>query len=255
VRNGQFSYDKRLILQNIDFSLESREVMAVIGPNGVGKTTLLKCIMNLLSWEKGIATLNGRKISDIPDKQLWRQIAYVPQAKQAVGATVREMIILGRSAYIRLFGQPGKTDYAIADEIIERLHLTSIAERPCNKLSGGELQLVLIARALVTRPQLIIIDEPESNLDYHNQLQVLELISEISQTIGCLINTHYPEHALRFTQKTLLLFKGGEYIYGDTKAVITEDNLQRAFGVESHIGQISINGENHPFIIPLHAKT
>jgi iron complex transport system ATP-binding protein len=254
VSNGCFSYDKRFILENLNFTLESGEVLAIIGPNGVGKTTLLKCIMNLLPWDTGCATLDGRQIDQIPGKELWRQVAYVPQAKQVGNITVREMIVLGRSAHISLFSQPQKEDYAIAEKVMNRLYITALADRPCNKLSGGELQMVLIARALAIQPRLMIIDEPESNLDYHNQLHVLEIIGEISQTIGCILNTHYPDHALRFADKSLLMLNGGGNIYGATTDVVTESNLKRAFRIEVHIGQIEINGESHSFIIPLHSQ-
>ncbi len=249
--NGCFSYGKRPILKNVSFTLESRQVLAVIGPNGAGKTTLLKCIMNLLPWQSGCATLDGQNISRIPAKRLWRQIAYVPQLKRAGGSTVREMIVLGRSAYIGLFSQPKEEDYCIAEKIMKKLSLTKLADRPCDMLSGGELQMVMIARALAAEPKIVIIDEPESNLDCHNQLRVLELIREISQTVACVINTHYPEHALRFADKSLLLLYGGEQVYGATDAVITEDNLKRAFNIEAHIGNAVIDGVSHPYIIPI----
>jgi ABC-type cobalamin/Fe3+-siderophores transport system ATPase subunit/ABC-type Fe3+-siderophore transport system permease subunit len=254
VFNGCFSYARRPILKGLNFKLDSHEVLAIIGPNGVGKTTLLKCIMNLLPWDSGFAALDGQKIDTFPVKQLWRQIAYVPQAKQAGNSTVREMIVLGRSAHIGLFSQPGEEDYAIAENVMQRLYISALADRPCNKLSGGELQMVLIARALAIQPKIMIIDEPESNLDYHNQLHVLELISEISQSISCVLNTHYPDHALRFADKSLLLLNGGGNIYGPTTEVITESNLKQAFRIDVHIGYTEINGENHPFIIPLHSQ-
>ena len=197
VRNASFSYGKRKVWENVNFTVESNEILAILGPNGAGKTTLLKSIMNLLSFDTGEALLNGRDMKTIPHKELWKQIAYVPQAKQGSPSNVRDMIVLGRSAHLSLFGQPTKYCYELADNIISELGIEHLAHKNCNELSGGELQMVLIGRALISEPKLLIMDEPESNLDYRNQLQVLEMIKKISDKTTCILNTHYPEHALR----------------------------------------------------------
>ena len=200
----------------------------------------------------GAAFLDGKDIATIPQKRLWQKIAYVPQARGGADFSVREMVVLGRSAYIGAFGRPKKEDYAIADHVIETLYISHLADKRCSRLSGGELQLTLIARALAVQPRLLVLDEQESNLDYHNQLHVLELIRKISQTTACILNTHYPEHALRFANKALLLKNGGGSIAGATARVVTEENLKETFQIDVHIGEKDLGGSGYKYIIPLH---
>ena len=253
VQQGCFSYGSHEVLKNINLTVDPCDVVAVLGRNGIGKTTLLKCIMGMLTWKSGRALLGGVDISTIPYRQLWRDVAYVPQAKNAFDYPVRDMIVMGRSAHIGTFGKPTAADYEIADEIIERLKLEAIAKKSCTKLSGGQLQLVLIGRALASRPKILIMDEPESNLDYHNQLHVLNLVREISKTTACVLNTHYPDHALRYANKAFLLLPTGHGMMGRAEEVITEENLQTAFHIRVHIGGQQISGEDYPYIIPLYA--
>lgn len=251
VKNASFSYGKRNVWENIEFSLEDNEVLAILGPNGAGKTTLLKSIMNILTLKTGQALLDGEDMKKMPKKELWQKIAYVPQAKRGSATYVRDMIVLGRSAHIPIFGQPSDKDYEMAERIIDKLGIQHIAHKKCNELSGGELQMVLIGRALIAEPKVLIMDEPESNLDYRNQLQVLEIIKEISKTTTCILNTHYPEHALRYAHKALIICKGGRSIFGTVKDVITEDNLKEAFHIDVHISSKMINNEENHYIIPL----
>ena len=234
------------------FSMEvpTGSIFSIIGPNGAGKTTLLKSIMNLLSFDTGEALLNGRDMKTIPHKELWKQIAYVPQAKRGSPSNVRDMIVLGRSAHLSLFEQPTTYCYELADTIISELGIDHLAHKNCNELSGGELQMVLIGRALIAEPKLLIMDEPESNLDYRNQLQVLEIIKKISTTTTCILNTHYPEHALRYAHKALIVCRG-KSSFGRVEEVITEENLKEAFSIEVHIGSKQINDEENHYIIPL----
>lgn len=251
VKNGGFSYGGKRVLSGINFSVVSGDVFAVLGRNGAGKTTLLRCVMNFLCWQEGSAMLDGREIRYIPQKKLWREIAYVPQLRRVTDCLVREMVVLGRSAHIGVFETPKQSDYSIADEVMERLDISHLADESCTRISGGELQLVLIARALAAQPKLLILDEPESNLDYHNQLHVLNLIKEISHNTACILNTHYPEHALRFANKSLLLKKDGQGIAGATADVVTPDNLREAFNIEVHIGEAMIYNIIYKYIIPL----
>ena len=252
VKNGSFSYGEHEVLKDISFQVENNDVFAILGRNGAGKTTLLKCIMNLLPWKSGAALLNGENMSTISRKQLWQSIAYVPQAKRGSDYMVRDMVVLGRSSHIGVFEKPGREDYEIADEVLERLYMSNLANKSCLCLSGGELQLVLIARALAAKPKLLVMDEPESNLDYHNQLHVLDLISEISKETACIINTHYPEHALRYASKALILLRDGTSLSGAASEVITEGNLHKAFGIDVYIGEKLLGGEAYKYILPLH---
>lgn len=135
--------------------------------------------------------------------------------------------------------------------VIKKLGIEPIAYQRCDKLSGGELQLVLIGRALAAEPKILILDEPESNLDYHNQLRILKLICELSMNCTCILNTHYPEHALRYASKALLLNGDGTWIFGLTDCVITEDNLRAAFQAEVYIGTQRINDTEYSYILAI----
>jgi len=252
IQNGGFGYNDTCLFRNINLTVDNCEVLAILGPNGIGKTTLLKCMMNMLPWKEGHAYLNNADISSIPGKEFWRQVAYVPQAKSsAFNYSVRDMVILGRSAHIPLFYQPDEKDMEIVNRVMETLKISHLADRSCRILSGGELQLVLIARAIAAEPKLLIMDEPESSLDYHNQLMILEKIKEFSKSISCILNTHYPEHALRISDKALLFTGGGRTIYGRTEEIITEKNLRDAFNVNVKIGNVPLTTDNYRYILPI----
>jgi iron complex transport system ATP-binding protein len=252
IQNGGFGYHDRYLFSNINLTVNTCEVLAILGPNGIGKTTLLKCMMNMLPWKEGYATLNDTDISEISVKMFWKQVAYVPQAKSsACNYSVRDMVVLGRSTHVSLYSQPDKNDEDVAERAMETLNIAHLASRSCRTLSGGEMQLVLIARALAGEPKILIMDEPESNLDFHNQLMILDKIRELSKTMTCIINTHYPEHALRISDKSLLFMGGGESIYGTTRDIITEENLRNAFNVNVKIGYVPVKEDMYHYILPL----
>lgn len=242
IENGCFSYkgSEHRLLQSINLSAEGGDLVAILGPNGSGKTTLLRCAMGFLRWSSGASLLNGRDIKTISTKELWRNVAYVPQARSIVSAyTVREMILLGRSSRIGVFAQPRLLDMRKADEVMDRLGITKLKDKRCNAISGGELQMALIARALAAEPELLILDEPESNLDFRNQLLVMDTMSEIAaEGLTCIFNTHYPAHAMRRANKALLLTNDGRNLFGSVESVVTEANIERAFGVKAVISEI-----------------
>ena len=235
VENGQFGYGERKILQNISFELRDQEVMTVLGPNGVGKTTLLKCMMGLLSWEKGRTLLNGIPLKEMKTSEVWSKIAYVPQSKgTALSYTARE-------------------DLEAAEAAMELVGITHLAKKQCSRMSGGELQMVLIARALSADPQMLVLDEPESNLDFKNQLIVLETIQRLAREkgIAAIVNTHYPAHALKIADKALLLDYQGGCRYGRIGEIVNEENMQKAFHVEVKIIDFPYKDQNHKGVIPI----
>ena len=256
VENGCFSYKNtkdRTLLKDISFSVEPGDLVAILGPNGAGKTTLLRCIMGFLKWNSGKSMLNGEDIRTIPHKRLWNDIAYVPQAKSTVAAyTVEEMVLLGRSSHFGMLSMPKKEDIEVVHRVMEEMNLTKFANKKCSQISGGELQMVLIARALVSEPKILILDEPESNLDFKNQLLILDTMTKLSsQGISCIFNTHYPTHALQRANKAFLLSKSGNYLFGETREVITEENIEKAFGVKALIGEIETPSNVLQDVIPL----
>ena len=254
VKNGSFFYKKDTpIFNNICFSADAGEILAILGPNGAGKTTMLRCITGMLKWRGGESLLDGESISTMNPRKLWSRMAYVPQAKSASSAyTAFETVLLGRSSHLNAFSAPRQADLEKAKEVMELLGIYHLADKKCTAISGGELQMVLIAKALASDPKVLILDEPESNLDFKNQLIVLDAISKLAEKgMTCIFNTHYPAHALQRADKSLILSRGGDYVFGATSAVVTKENIRKAFGVEAVIGQIETPGNILPNVIPL----
>ena len=254
VNSGTFSYGDKPLLLDINFDVNRGEILSILGPNGVGKTTLVKCILGFLKWNSGETRIDDKNILEIGNSLLWQSLAYVPQAKKPVFSyRVKDMVLLGRSPYLGNFSMPGKKDEEIAQQAMEMAGISHLADKDCGRISGGELQLVLIARALAARPRYLILDEPESGLDFRNQLIVLDLIEKLRKENGLtvIINTHYPDHALRISDKVLLLFGGGIYQFGRTDQILTDDHLRSLFGVDIALWRREVNGKEYSSVIPL----
>ncbi len=256
VKNGCFHYPRTdyQVLRNISLCLGSGRVLSILGANGAGKTTLLRCMMGLLKWDRGESLLDGIPLRNIPGRELWQKIAYVPQAKNSVFSyTAKEMVTLGRSAHLKMFEQPGAKDQELALSCMESVGIAHLKDKKCNEMSGGELQMVLIARALTAAPSMLVLDEPESNLDFNNQLTVLNCIKDLScqRGISVIINTHYPDHALQIADEALLLNRDGSCEYGSSSDVITEKNLHRTFSVRVCIRDIDVETQIYRCVIPV----
>jgi len=249
VENGSFAYVKENpILHGITFSLNEGEILAVMGPNGIGKTTLLKCLMGTLKWQSGRSLIDGR------DSSLERRkIGYVPQAHRfSFPYSVRDMVVFGRAKYMSVFASPGKEDYAAADGALEEMGIAHLRDRSVSRLSGGQLQLVLIARALAGQPRLLILDEPEAHLDFCNQFTILQIIRGLAKEkgIACVMNTHYPNHALRVADHVLLL-KGEKYLFGRPRDALSRENMKDYFGVDSALASVSVYGREMELFVLL----
>ncbi|MEG2441151.1 MAG: ABC transporter ATP-binding protein [Acetivibrio sp.] len=257
VKNGSFSYmdqEKKNVLSQINFSVEEGEILGILGKNGVGKTTLLRCSMGMLSWKEGKSYLDGKDIRQMKRQDIWSTMAYVPQAKNQYGQLlVEEMVLLGRSAYLKPWQQPGKKDKEIVEQAMEQTKTADLGHRSCSKLSGGELQMVLIARALAGEPKILVLDEPESNLDFKNQLFVLETMERLTREnhLSCIFNTHYPSHALQYAKKVLLLDNNGSSIFGEVNSLLTKENLERIFGVKVEIHEVLVDGKIFREVLPI----
>ena len=254
VEKGSFYYKNNVpIFENINFEVKEGEILAILGPNGAGKTTMLRCITGMLKWKDGKSLLDGEDIASMAPRKLWSKMAYVPQAKSVSSAyTALEMVLLGRSSHLNVFEAPKQADEEKALEVLDFLGMRALAEKKCSEVSGGELQMILIARALAADPKVLILDEPESNLDFKNQLVVLDAMSNLAaKGMTCIFNTHYPAHALQRAQKSLILSKGGEYVFGDTISVVTKENIRKAFGVDAVIGEIETPGNMLKNVVPV----
>lgn len=240
VKNASFyrkiGANKRQILKNINLCVQEGEVLSILGRNGAGKTTLLKCMVRFLAWSEGESVFLDKPISQYNHKELWQFISYVPQAKmQVFGIKVLDMVALGCNPFVRF--KPNAKHLQMAEQTLEELALSHLASKNCANLSGGELQMVLFARALVKNPKLLILDEPESNLDFHNQKIILESLKKLSlNKCSIILNTHFPAHAVYLSHKVLLLHTMQEGMqtnafFGDAHTILTAENLSKLYGV------------------------
>lgn len=255
VRDARFRWAKRSEDQfhHVNLSLRRGEVCAVLGPNGAGKTTFLRCLMGLLPWSEGETLLFGEPMRRKSEREIWRLMAYVPQARsQQVAYTVEQMVLLGRAPRLGVFAKPGERDVRLARETMETLEIGHLRDRLCTRISGGELQMVLIARALCAEPSIMILDEPESNLDYKNQQNILRILKRLASesSISILFNTHYPEHALRLADQTLLIHRGQTTV-GRSDALLNDENLSRLFSIPIAVREIALNERTYAVVVPL----
>ncbi|PAF46481.1 hypothetical protein BKH41_09050 [Helicobacter sp. 12S02232-10] len=232
VRNGGFYRKNKRILEDLNLDLNAGEILCVLGCNGIGKTTFLKCCMGFLEWSNGESLLFGQNIVSMRD--FWKKVSYVPQAKNMhMGIKVVDMVLLGCNPILQF--RPKKQHLNKAMETLEDLGILHLAHSYCHLLSGGELQMVLFARALVSDPLLLVLDEPESNLDMKNQLVILDLLKKLSSKgVSVLLNTHYINHAFKISQKCLLLYREKhipKHIYGNMSEVLKIDYLSKIFDV------------------------
>lgn len=253
VKNASFSYkNDRKIFEDVNFSVDSGDIVAILGPNGAGKTTLLKCILGILKLESGEALLDGKDVRRMPERELFKRVSYVPQAKNTTAAyTVRDTVLIGLAAELSIFKSPGEAEEERVRKVLRELNIEHLIDKKCNKISGGELQMVLIARALISEPEVLILDEPESNLDFRNQLIVLDTLTKLSKRgIACIFNTHYPSHALQRANKAIILSEG-HTVCGDCESTITAEAIEKAFNVKATINEYSDSGNTIKTVVPI----
>ena len=235
IRNGNFGYLKdNLILKDINLKINDGEIFTILGQNGIGKTTLLKCLNGVLKWSSGEMYIGGKRVNS--PKEL-KSIGYVPQAHNlSFPYSVRELTIMGRARYLGMFSTPSEKDQKLVEEVLNEIGILHLIDKKCSELSGGQLQMVFVARALVGTPEILILDEPESHLDFKNQAVILKLIVKLVRERGitCIFNTHYPEYALRISDRSMIMGKN-DYITGKSSDIINENNLKKYFGIETKI--------------------
>lgn len=255
VENGCFGYPKQEeILTDINIKLEEGHILSVLGPNGIGKTTLLKCMIGLMPWSRGRSLLAGKDIRTLKSKEIWNMISYIPQTHGfSFSYTGLEMVMLGRSSHLGLFSQPGHREIEMAEAMMEKVGITRLADKDCNRMSGGELQMVLIARALINEPKLIIIDEPETGLDFHNQILVLNMVEKLAhkENIGAIMNTHYPTNAMSIADEALMMNRKGDRFYGPTGDILNESNISKSFDVNVVVDEIMYQNRTIRSVVPV----
>lgn len=248
-----YGYPGRTIGEGVDLTLRAGEVLCVLGPNGGGKTTLFRTLLGLLPTRSGRIALGGKLLQDWSRRNLAQSVGYVPQAHAGHFAfTVREIVLMGRTAHVGLFATPSRRDRDAADAALATLGIAHLSDRIYTEVSGGERQLALIARALAQEAQLLVLDEPTANLDFGNQLRVLDQVRALAaKGIGILFSTHDPDHAFLCADRVLMLQPGGILDAGHPRAVVTSENLRRLYGVDIQVVATRLpDGQDALFCIP-----
>lgn len=253
IKNLTFSYDSHTVLKDLNFKLESPDVLSILGPNGIGKTTLIKCLLGIKKKTSGEILIDGKEIDEFNKKDFYSFVAYLKQGgKETSIYTVLDTVLLGLASQINPLLKPKDSDIEKVDSILKELGIYHLRDKYVSKLSGGEAQMVFMARALIREPEILILDEPESNLDYRNQLLMLDTIDRLKDRGKLIIfNTHYPEHALRYSNKVLLLNKNYQYKFGNTSDIITKENIEATYKIKAAVGELKDGDTIYRDIIPL----
>jgi iron complex transport system ATP-binding protein len=225
-------YPGHTVGSGLDVALSTGEVLALLGPNGGGKTTLLKTLLGLIKPKAGDIALDGRPLDSYSIRERARSIAYVPQVHVGTFAfTVETVVLMGRSAHGNLFSRPSAHDRDVAHRALERFGIGRLSRRPYTEISGGERQLVLLARALAQEPQFIVLDEPTASLDFGNQGKVMREIKALAASgHGVLFTTHDPNHAMRAAHRAFLLRDGARLAEGPVARVLNRAQLEALYG-------------------------
>lgn len=251
VNNLNCIIDGKSILNNISLSFKKGKFYSIVGPNGSGKTTLLKNILKLLAVEKNTILIERNDVNKLNNNQLSKLISYVPQNTSIeFDFSVIDIVMMGRNPYLKRFQAETKKDYEIAEEAMKRTNIWNLKNRSINTLSGGERQRVIIARALTQSTDIILLDEPISQLDIHHQINIMKLLKELTEEMNITVITviHDLNYAIQYSDYLLFLNNGKVFSFGYPEEVITKENLKEVYGMKFNIIKNSSN--NKPIILP-----
>lgn len=252
VSDLSFSYGSRPLLRDISFEAHPGDFIALLGPNGVGKSTLFKCILRFLSGYEGRVTLDGVDTRQLTRKQLARQIAYIPQSSsQVFDYSVLELVLMGAATRLPLFKTPDEGHEREAMEVLESLGIAHLAHAGCDEISGGEYQLVLLARTLLQEAKILIMDEPTANLDYGNQYRVMSRIASLARDdFIIMMAAHDPNQVLLHTNRALVVSEGRVLADGEPDTVMTSELLSQLYGIQVHRHAVMDEGRKVPLCVP-----
>ncbi|MBP2626848.1 MAG: Iron-chelate-transporting ATPase [Firmicutes bacterium] len=255
VQDVSCGYAGKAIVSGISLEMGSGDSLCLLGPNGVGKTTFFKTLLGLLKLKSGKILLNGEDINKWSRKTFAKKVGYVPQVHTPpFPFKVIDVVVMGRTAHVGVFSSPGAKDREIAKETLEMLSISHLQERTYTELSGGERQLVMIARALAQQPEILIMDEPTSNLDFGNQIKVLCQIKRLTKesNIGVIMTTHFPDHAFLCASRVAVMGRNNTFITGTPVDVISEEVLKQTYGVDVKVIEIGEQmGEKLKICVPV----
>lgn len=252
VENLCFSYGSREILHELDFEIPDGCLVNVLGPNGVGKSTLFRCILGLNQNYSGRVLVNGKDMKKLSIRERAREVSYIPQSHAPVyDYEVLDVVLMATGSDLKMLSNPGCAQRRRAYEALERIGIERFAHRRYTQISGGEQQLVLIARALAQNAKTIVMDEPTSALDYGNTVRVLSCVRQLAREgLSIVQSTHNPDHAFLYSDKTLVLRDGRVDAYGDPRDVITSELISGLYDVEVEVS--SLYGDRVRVCVPKH---
>ena len=246
IRGATFRYGEREIFKGIDLDVFRGELLSILGPNGCGKSTLLRCIGGALTLNTGTVRLDNTDIVSLGTRARARRIGFLFQNHTpSFPFPVLEVVSMGRAPHLGMFGVPSSTDIALSEQALDKVGVLHLKDRPYTEVSGGERQLVLLARTLAQQPDVILLDEPTSHLDLKNQVQSLKTIGELAaHGVTMIMTTHDPNHALQFQGKVVMMKPGGAIVTGPASKVLTEAELSATYGID--IGLYSVPRRTGP---------
>jgi len=251
IKDASFAYEEtENIFEDINLTVAKGDVVCILGPNGCGKTTLIKCLNRLLELKEGAVYINGKDIKDIDQREIARSIGYIPQGHIPTFAfSVLDVVLMGRAPHLDFFESLGEEDYKIAENALKKFGLYELKDKPYTSLSGGEQQLVFFARVIAQEPHMLILDEPTSHLDFGNQLKTLDIISKLAaDDLSVIMTSHYPDHAFISSNKVAIMKDHKFMDIGKPDEVITRENLEKAYGIHVEIVDI---GYNRKICVPM----
>ena len=250
VQNLSFSYGDRPVLHDISFRVEKGEFLSILGPNGVGKSTLFRCVLGLLSGYTGQVLVDGADSRSFTVREAAKHIAYIPQSSHPIfNYSVFDIVLMGRTSGLSTFRSPKKQDTELCRWALEKVGIPHLSDRCFHRLSGGEQQLVLIARALVQKAPILMLDEPTASLDFGNQLLVLEQCRNLAREGYTVIQTtHNPEQSYQYSDRILTLQQGRVLAEGTPKEVLTEKTIRALYGVEVDV--VSLRDDRARICLP-----
>ena len=250
VQNLSFSYGDRPVLHDISFRVEKGEFLSILGPNGVGKSTLFRCVLGLLSGYTGQVLVDGADSRSFTVREAAKHIAYIPQSSHPIfNYSVFDIVLMGRTSGLSTFRSPKKKDAELCRWALEKVGIPHLSDRCFHRLSGGEQQLVLIARALVQKAPILMLDEPTASLDFGNQLLVLEQCRNLAREGYTVIQTtHNPEQSYQYSDRILTLQQGRVLAEGTPKEVLTEKTIRALYGVEVDV--VSLRDDRARICLP-----
>lgn len=240
IENLAFGYRNKPVGRDVSFTVAAGETLGLLGPNGCGKTTLFRTILGLLAPQGGRVVLESSDVATLSRAAMAQRIGYVPQAHAGYFPfAVRDIVLMGRTAHLGLFATPTQRDRAVAERMLDTLGIAHLADRTYTQISGGERQLALIARALTQEPRVLVMDEPTANLDFGNQVRVLDRIRALSrQGIAVILSTHDPDQAFFCCDRVVLLHQGRMTDCAPPEEAITSASLKQLYGVDVAVLEI-----------------